>query len=34
MTTAKRSSRILSTVNETAQNLSALGFISERRMKE
>ena len=34
MTTSKPNSRILSTVNETAQDLSALGFISERRMKE
>ena len=34
MTATKRSSRILATVNETGQDLSALGFISERRMKE
>ena len=34
MTATKRSSRILLTVNETAQDLSDLGFISARGMKE
>ncbi len=34
MTATKRSGRILLTVNETAQDLSDLGFISARRMKE
>ena len=34
MTTTKRNSRILATVKETAQDLSNLGFISERRMKD
>jgi putative transcriptional regulator len=33
MTTNKRTSRILKTVQDTAQDLADLGFISERRMK-
>jgi putative transcriptional regulator len=33
MATTKRTSRILKTVQDTAQDLAYLGFISERRMK-